>query len=151
SVMSSITRRRAPLACLAAVMAVVGLERRTPAAPETTFTHDVAPILYAKCVTCHRPGEVAPMALRTYDEVRPYARAIKEKVVSRQMPPWMADPAIGHFTNDPSLSSDEVNTIVRWVDEGTARGDAADLPSLPVFPEGWQLGEPDLVVDLPDI
>jgi hypothetical protein len=132
-------------------MAIVAFERRIPAAPETTFSGDVAPILYAKCVACHRPGEVAPMALRTYDEVRPYARAIKEKVVSRQMPPWMADPAIGHFTNDPSLSPDEVDTIVRWVDGGTARGDAADLPPLPVFPEGWQLGEPDLVVDLPEI
>src|SRR6202795_2541680 len=74
-----------------------------PAAADVTFSKDVAPILNAKCVGCHRPGEVAPMPLRTFDEVRPFARAIKDKVTSRQMPPWFADRTIGTFANDPSL------------------------------------------------
>ena len=137
---------RLSAAVVVATLCALLWQRPVPAAPvpaapaEATFARDVAPILYAKCVACHRPGEVAPMALRTYEEVRPYARAIKDKVVSRQMPPWMADRAIGHFTNDPSLSASDVDTIVRWVDGGTPQGNLADLPALPVFPEGWQLG-----------
>ena len=81
-----------------------GVEPAPRAAAAVTFTKDVAPILHAKCITCHRPGEVAPMALRTYDEVRPWARAIKQKVVAREMPPWFADPAHGTFANDARLS-----------------------------------------------
>jgi hypothetical protein len=91
------------------------------------------------------------MALRTYQEVRPFARAIKDRVVSRRMPPWPADRAVGHFANDPSLTAEQIATIVRWVDEGATQGDPADMPALPVFPEGWQLGEPDLIVELPEI
>src|SRR5437870_8502856 len=90
--------------------------RSAPAAADVTFSKDVAPILNAKCVTCHRPGEVAPMALRTFDEVRPFARAIKDKVTSRQMPPWFADHSGGTFANDPSLSDRELATIAAWVD-----------------------------------
>lgn len=117
--------------------------------PSVTFTRDLAPILYAKCVTCHRPGEVAPMPLRTFEETRPFARAIKDNVVSRRMPPWSADRTIGHFTNDPSLSAQQIETITRWVDSGAPQGDARDLPPPPEFADGWQLGEPDLVVELP--
>src|SRR5678816_2054007 len=114
------------------------------AAPDsTTFTHDVAPILNAKCVTCHRPGEVAPMALLTYQDARPYARAIKEKVASRQMPPWFADKSAGAFANDPSLTDKEIATIARWVDAGAPQGDPGDRPTAPHFTDGWQLGEPD--------
>jgi len=116
-----------------------------------TFTRDVAPILYAKCVTCHRPGESAPMSLRTFEDARPFARAIKDKVVSRQMPPWSADRTVGHFTNDPSLSPEQIDTIARWVDSGAAEGDARDLPAAPTFTDGWQLGEPDFVVELPEV
>src|SRR5215210_1384988 len=82
------------------------------AAPAVTFTKDIAPILHARCITCHRPGEVAPMALRTYDEVRPWARAIKQKVMAREMPPWFADPAHGSFANDARLSQQQIDTIV---------------------------------------
>ncbi len=121
------------------------------AAPEATFTRDIAPILQAKCVACHRAGEVAPMALLTYEDARPWARAIKAKVVARQMPPWFADPAFGTFANDPSLSPTEIATIARWVDAGAPRGDPKDMPPTPHFTEGWQLGEPDLIVDLPEI
>ena len=118
---------------------------------DVTFTRDVAPILYESCVRCHRPGEVSPMALRTYEETRPWASAIKESVRTRQMPPWFADPAHGTFANDPSLSEEEIDTIVRWVDNGVREGDPADLPELPEFVLGWQLGEPDFIIALPEV
>src|SRR3954467_1164236 len=121
------------------------------AAATTTFTKDVAPILNAKCVTCHRPGEVAPMALLTYQDARPYARAIKEKVATRQMPPWFADKSAGAFANDPTLTDAEVATITSWVDPGAPQGDPKDLPAPPQFTEGWQLGEPDQIIELPEI
>ena len=108
----------------------------TPAAAQVTFTRDVAPILHAKCVSCHRPGEAAPMPLRTFAEARPFARAIKERVVARKMPPWPADRAIGAFTNDPSLTDREIATIVEWVDSGAAQGDPAHMPAVPQFTEG---------------
>jgi hypothetical protein len=121
------------------------------AEPAVTFTHDVAPLLYEKCVTCHRPGEVAPMSLLTYEDVRPWAREIKEKVVLRQMPPWFADPKHGAFANDPSLTPAQIATIVKWADAGAPRGDTKDMPKPPQFTEGWQLGEPDLIVELPEV
>jgi hypothetical protein len=116
-----------------------------------TFTRDVAPILYSKCVSCHRAGEVAPMPLLSYEDTRPWARAIKQKVVLRQMPPWFADPQFGTFANDPSLTVKEIETISRWVDAGAPRGDLKDLPKSPQFTEGWQLGEPDMIVELPEV
>ncbi len=123
----------------------------SPAAADVTFTRDVAPILHARCVSCHRPGEAAPMPLRTFAEARPFARVIKDRVAARKMPPWPADRATRVFTNDPSLSEREITTIVEWVDSGALQGDPADMPPLPEFTEGWQLGEPDLIVDLPEI
>src|SRR5262250_842008 len=105
----------------------------TTAEPEVTFARDVAPIFYSKCVTCHRAGEVAPMSLLTYEQARPWARAIKEKVLLRQMPPWFADPKYGTFANDGSLSTKEIDTITRWVDGGATRGNELDLPKSPQF------------------
>ena len=140
------------LTSAAMVVAAVGLTLQAqskPPAATVTFTRDIAPILHAKCITCHRPGEVAPMALRTFDEVRPWARAIKQKVTAREMPPWFADPAHGTFANDARLSQQQIDTIVRWVDTGTARGNPADEPRLPSFTDGWQLGEPDFIITLP--
>ncbi len=116
-----------------------------------TFTSDVAPIVFENCLTCHRPGEVAPMSLSTYEEARPWAKSIKEKVSTRAMPPWFANPAYGKFHNDASLSEEEISTIVAWVDQGAKRGDPKDMPPLPDFTDGWQLGEPDFIVDLPDV
>ena len=123
----------------------------TTAEPEATFARDVAPILYSKCVTCHRAGEVAPMSLLTYEETRPWARAIKEKVLLREMPPWFADPKYGTFANDPRLTDKEIKTIITWVDSGAQRGEVKDMPKPPQFTEGWQLGEPDLIVELPEM
>jgi len=133
------------------VAAALLWQPRASAAPGVTFTRDVAPILHAKCVTCHRAGEVAPMPLLTFDEARPWARAIKDKVASRQMPPWFADPAVGAFANDARLSAAEISTITKWVDAGAPRGDPKDMPKPPQFTDGWQLGEPDLVVELPEV
>src|SRR6266849_4917267 len=96
------------------------------AASAPTFTKDVAPILFNNCAICHRPGEVAPMSLLTYEDARPWAKAIKRKVVSREMPPWFADPANSSlkFNNDRRLSQKDIDTLVAWVDGGTPMGDA---------------------------
>ena len=144
-------RRFLFLAVPVIVLACVTPWRGAPAAADVTFAKDVAPILNAKCVTCHRPGEVAPMALRTFEEARPWARAIKEKVTSRQMPPWFADRSAGTFANDPSLSDSELATIAAWVDAGAPQGNPADMPATPQFTDGWQLGEPDYIVNLPEV
>ena len=150
--MSRLGRPAATGVALALVTLVSGsLGTAAAVQSEVTFTRDVAPILYDSCVSCHRPGELAPMALRTYDEVRPWARGIKDKVVSGEMPPWFADARPGHFKNDSRLMQDEIDTIARWVDAGAPRGDPGDLPELPTFVEGWALGEPDLTVTLPEV
>src|SRR5437870_9252189 len=116
-----------------------------PDDPAVTFTKHVAPILYKSCAECHRPTMFAPMSLMTYDDARPYARAIKQKVVARQMPPWGADPAFGVFKNDPRLSEKEIETIVSWVDNGAPKGDEKDMPAPPQFAEGWTISKPDAV------
>lgn len=113
-----------------------------------TFTKDVAPIFHAKCAECHRPGEIAPMSLLTYDEARPWAKSIAKYVASRDMPPWKVDPNHGSFSNDISLSDEEIATIVNWVDAGAPRGVPADMPDMPTFVPGWQVGEPDYVIEL---
>jgi mono/diheme cytochrome c family protein len=116
------------------------------AADTPTFTKDVAPILFKNCTTCHRAGEIGPMPLTTFAEARPWARAIRTAVTARTMPPWGADTAIGHFANDPRLSASEVATIAAWVDGGAPEGNARDLPPLPGFATGWQIGTPDVVL-----
>ena len=115
-----------------------------------TFSRDVAPIIYKNCAECHRPGELAPMSLLTFKEARPWARSIKEKVVTRQMPPWHADPAFGHFSNNVRLSQQEVDTITAWVDQGAKEGNPKDLPRLPEFTTGWKIGKPDVVLTMPE-
>ena len=96
-----------------------------------TFTKDIAPIFQAKCEACHRPGSIAPMSLVSYQEARPWARSIKERVVSRQMPPWHIDPTVGitEFKNDRSLTNAQIDTVVRWVDGGAPRGNPEDMPA----------------------
>jgi len=118
--------------------------------PVPTFTKDVMPILQERCQTCHRPGEIAPMSLMSFQEVRPWARAIREKVLARAMPPWHADPGIGEYSNDRRLSDREVQTIVRWVDAGAPEGNPADLPAPRTFVEGWSIGQPDAVFTMTD-
>jgi hypothetical protein len=119
------------------------------AATAPTFTKDVAPILYNRCLECHRPGEAGPMAFRTYQETRPWAKAIKQAVMTHNMPPWYADPTIDHFKNDRHLTDQEVATITQWVDAGAPEGKKSDLPKLPEYTEGWVIGKPDLIVSIP--
>src|SRR5437016_11008622 len=95
-----------------------------------TFHKDVEPILQKNCQTCHRPGEVAPMSFLTYQDARPWAKAIREAVITRKMPPWFADPHYGKFANDRSLSKDEIETLVSWADGGAREGDPKDAPAL---------------------
>jgi mono/diheme cytochrome c family protein len=120
---------------------------------QVTFTKDVAPILQKNCQACHRPGSIAPMSLLTYEEARPWARSMKQKVVLREMPPWFIDKNVGiqRFSNDRSLTDEEIATIVKWVDAGAPLGNPADMPRPRVFPDAevWQIGKPDLIVTLP--
>jgi len=117
-------------------------------AGQVTFSKDVAPILYRRCVSCHRAGDIAPMSLLTYKEARPWAASIREAVVLRKMPPWHADPAYGHFANDVRLSDTEIETIRTWVTTGAVEGDPQDLPPAPQFNDAWHIGKPDLVIDI---
>lgn len=113
-----------------------------------TFSRDVAPILYKHCVECHRPTMFAPMSLVTYEDARPWARAIRQRVAARTMPPWGADPAHGVFRNDPRLSDAEIRTVLSWVDAGAPKGDDRDLPKLPTFVDGWSIGQPDATFEM---
>jgi hypothetical protein len=115
---------------------------------EVTFSKDVAPIFYNNCVYCHRPGEVAPFSLLTYQSSRPWARAIKRMVVERRMPPWLADPHYSSFSNDRRLTDQQIQTIVAWVDGEAKEGNAVDMPTPPKFADGWQIGVPDLVLTM---
>jgi hypothetical protein len=110
-----------------------------------TFSKDVAPILFKSCVECHRPTAMAPMSLMTYEDARPWARAIRQKVAARQMPPWGADPSVAKYSNDVSLKQEEIDAITAWVDAGSLEGDRRDLPRAPQFAEGWSIGKPDYV------
>lgn len=115
-------------------------------ASDVTFNRDVLPILEGKCQRCHRPGEVAPMSLLTYENSRPWAKAIKAAVLTRKMPPWPVD--YGHFVNDPTLSAEEIRTFVAWADCGAPEGNPRDKPAPIVWPDGWAI-PPDVVVSLP--
>ena len=113
-----------------------------------TFNKHVLPILQKNCQTCHRPGEIAPMSFLTYQDVRPWAKAIKVAVVKRQMPPWFADPAYGHFANDKRLTDAEIATLSAWTDSGAVEGDAKDKPAPMAFRDGWNI-EPDMIIEMP--
>ena len=113
-----------------------------------TFYKDVLPILQANCQTCHRPGEVAPMPLVTFEQSRPWARAIKAAIQSKKMPPWFADPAYGHFENERRLTDREIDAITTWVDAGAPAGTEADAPPPRTFENGWNI-TPDIVVEMP--
>ena len=129
-----------------------------PGGRHVTFSKDVASILQEKCQNCHREGQMAPMSLVTYDQVRPWAKAIKTRVVARQMPPWHLDKTVGiqEFQNDLSLSDEQIATIAKWADEGAPQGDPKDMPPPKQWPkdDGWQLakqfGAPDLILKSDD-
>jgi hypothetical protein len=134
---------------LAGLFLLQGMASADRSAP-VTFTKDVAPIIFNNCAACHRAGEVAPMTLLSYKEVRPWAKSIKEVVRERRMPPWGADPQHGEFSNDRALSQKDIDTIAAWVDGGAREGDPKDLPPLPRLVEGWNIGKPDVVFSMPE-
>lgn len=120
-----------------------------PEVGKVTFTKDVAPILYKNCTHCHRSGEIGTMSLMSYEEVRPWAKAIlKEVVQEREMPPWHSDDPHGTFSNDRRMTDLEIATIKAWVNQGVKRGSPKDMPDAPTYTEGWQLGEPDAIITL---
>jgi mono/diheme cytochrome c family protein len=140
---------------LGAALAVVVPRLAADAPKPVTFSKDVAPIFQAKCQECHQPNSIAPMSLITYQDVRPWVRSIKERVSARQMPPWHIDRSVGvqKFKNDMSLSDEQLDTIVRWVDAGAPQGDPKDLPpAKPLVTDNeWKavrdgFGPPDLVI-----
>ncbi len=141
------------LTSIFAVSAVILTMAAAAAEKPVTFAKDVAPILQARCQVCHRAGQIAPMSMMTYQETRPWARSIRQKVLAREMPPWFIDKNIGvqHFSNDISLSDEEIATLVKWVDAGAPEGNPADMPPPRQFPDGqaWQIGKPDQIVSLP--
>jgi hypothetical protein len=138
------------VACIAAAGAwrPAGLlEAAPPATP--TFNKDVLPLLQARCQECHRPNSIAPMSFMTYAETRPYARAIEKAVIGRTMPPWFADPTVGHFKNSKLLSESEIELLSAWARNGAPEGNPKDKPAPVQFAEGWTIGQPDIVVRFP--
>ncbi len=126
-----------------------GASAQAPTSPPVpTFSKDVAPILYKHCTTCHRPGEIAPMSLLTYAEARPYAKAIRDEIAARNMPPWHADAPHGTFLNERRLSEAERDTLTRWASNGAPEGNPADLPARPTYTDGWTIGKPDVVLEM---
>jgi len=114
-----------------------------------TFYKDVLPVLQKNCQSCHRPGEAAPMPLLTYQDARPWAKAIKQAVLTKKMPPWFADPQYGHFSNDRTLAQADVDAIAKWADSGAPAGNAKDAPPPVEFTEGWNIGKPDVTLEMP--
>jgi hypothetical protein len=114
-----------------------------------SFSRDVAPILRQNCQACHRPGEAAPFSLLTYQQARPWAKAMKEAVLLKKMPPWFADPHYGKFSNDRSLSQHDIDTLIAWADAGAPEGDPRDLPLQPAYVQGWAIPAPDIVFEFP--
>ena len=155
--MATTKRAAVALTALIACFGTVGFSQTPSKAvgEQVTFSKDVAPILQEKCQDCHRTGSMAPMSLLTYEETRPWAKAIRERVVTKQMPPWHVNQFVGvqKFKNDMSLSEQQIATIVRWVDSGSPAGDPKDMPPPKQWPPDneWQgakeLGQPDLVVE----
>ncbi|MBI1784665.1 cytochrome c [Candidatus Sumerlaeota bacterium] len=116
-----------------------------------TFSRDIAPIFYKHCVQCHRPGQVAPMSLISYEDTRAWVKSIRKNVTDRSMPPWYANPEIGHFHETNILSSEEVKQIITWCDAGAPQGTVNETPAPPSFSEGWQLGDPDEIIALQSV
>jgi len=132
------------------VVASVGpaLAQSANGASVPTFSKDVAPIFFSNCTSCHRPDDIAPMSLLTYKDARPWARSIAAAVKGGVMPPWHADPAIGHFKNARRLTDAQKATIVEWVNAGAPEGDPKDLPEAPRYADGWTIGQPDVILSM---
>ncbi len=119
-----------------------------PRADPPTFVKDVAPILWKNCASCHRPGEIGPFSLLNYEDAQKRADFLAEVTKDRRMPPWKAEPGFGKFQDERRLSADEIDVLANWAAAGAPEGDPKQLPKPPTFPDGWQLGEPDLVLKM---
>src|SRR5436190_6120541 len=126
---------------------LLALIAAAPSVP--TFNKDVAPILYKNCATCHRPGEVAPFSLLTYSDAKRWAPTIAQVTGKRIMPPWKAEPGFGEFADARVLSEEQIGTLKAWAAAGAPEGDAKDKPAQPKFTEGWTLGPPDKIIEMP--
>jgi mono/diheme cytochrome c family protein len=133
--------------CLTAFAVAVASAATAPS-QKATFYKDVLPVLQKNCQTCHRPGEAAPMSLLTYNEARPWAKSIKQYVVTKKMPPWFADPHFGKFSNERTLAQSDIDTLVNWVDSGAPAGNPKDAPKPIDWVEGWRIGKPDMVLTM---
>jgi tetratricopeptide (TPR) repeat protein len=131
-------------------LAAAAITFANAAQPPLTFTRDIAPIVWRRCATCHRPGEIGPFSLLTYGDVKRRASQIADVTSRRIMPPWKPEPGKGEFEAERRLSDRELQAMRRWIAEGAVEGDPADLPPLPAWNSGWQLGPPDLIVTMPD-
>ncbi len=136
------------LLCTAILGLVVGLASSQRLLAEVTFSKDIAPLIFQKCTSCHRPGEAAPFALQTYADVKKRSELIESVVIERQMPPWKADRGDALFRYERRLEDDQMTLITDWIKNGMPEGNPAELPPLPEFPIGWSLGEPDLIVKM---
>ena len=147
-----ITRTTVAAAALCALVgaatARVGAQASAAKAAAPTFSRDVAPIFYKSCTNCHRPGEIAPMSLLSYQDARPWAKSIATNVTKGAMPPWHADPSHGEFLNDRRLSDADRDTIVKWATAGAPEGDPKDLPERPTYANEWMIGQPDAVFSM---
>src|SRR5271163_3849849 len=131
------------------IFCAIAAAQKPSASKTPTFYKDVLPILQNHCQECHRPGEIAPMALLSYEQTRPWAKAIKANTLAGKMPPWPADPHFGKFANDRSLTKAELDTLAAWADTGAAAGRPADAPAPRTFVEGWNIPKPDVVLKMP--
>jgi mono/diheme cytochrome c family protein len=145
---AAVQRVRAPSDELAA--AFDADDGSAPEVGPVTYSGDVAAILQRRCQGCHRPGQVGPFSLLSYEDARRWAASIEEVVTDRRMPPWHADPRYGHFSNDRRLTARERATLLAWVEQGAPLGNPADAPTPREFPEGWSAGTPDLIIPMPD-
>jgi hypothetical protein len=139
----------AGLIALAICVSGAAFQKTVAPAPPPTFYKSVLPILQEHCQSCHRPGEVAPMPLVTYEQTRPWAGAMAHAVEMKMMPPWFADSRYGHFANDASLTEQQIATMVAWSAAGAPAGDLRDAPAPRKWAEGWNIPQPDLVVKMP--
>jgi hypothetical protein len=132
-----------------AAIATIAAGSAPAAAQPVTFHRDVAPILQRNCQACHRPGEIGPMPLLTYDDARRAASRIGEVLTIGKMPPWFADPGVNRYANDRTLSPADLKTIMTWIDAGAPAGNPKDAPPPRAFVDGWAIGQPDFVIGLP--